>query len=180
MIQFKFPSNLSTQVILLVGMMISILIIYTVMLLQPAWQKLADLRQQSLRLNQQWLKQQAVSAHNQQIQRDSTVLQYSYSAKLQSLHQSLSAAEISTQINSLAKSHAFIHFELKPLSHQFESGLQKQVFSLSFDGSETKILNFLNMLMHQSWLLEIQQLSLVSSQTGEVIQLQANMVTYDD
>jgi Tfp pilus assembly protein PilO len=174
------PEHTSAQILLFLGMVALISVVYAFIFLQPAWQKLENLQKQSIQLNQQWQKQQAAISRHQQLQRDMAVLQYSYSARLQSLHRSFSSTELYAQINALAASHALKIMAVKPQKHQIISGLQQQIFNISLAGSELKVLSFLDLLMHQSWLLELQQISLISLHTGEGIQLQAVMAAYHD
>lgn len=174
------PNHISTQILIFLGVIGLFSIIGARFLLLPEWHKLENLQRNLVQLNQQWQKQQTSWSHHQQLQRDLTILRYSYSARLQSLHKKLSSTELYAQINSLAKSHGLQILELKPQKHQLISGLQQQIFSLNLAGTETNILSFLHLLLHQPWLLEMQQINLISLQAGEGIQLQAMMAAYHD
>ena len=174
------PEQTTAKILVFIGIIGLFSMSCALMLLQPERQRLANSQKQLVQLNQQWQKQQAAITHRQQMLRDRAVLQYSYSARLKSLRMQFSRAALYAQINSLAKSHHLKILALKPQQYQSTAGLQQQLFNINLAGSELKVLSFLHLLMHQPWLLNIQELSLISLHTGEGIQLQAVLTAYYD
>lgn len=146
--------------------------------LTPVYEKIQSLQKQTIVLNHQWQQRRTEAIQRQQLQQDTLLLQYPYVERLRDLHRQMTPAELYTQIALLAKSHALPILALKPQKQQTIANLKQQILTLNINGSELKILNFLQLLMHQTWLLEIQQLELTPTSTG--VHLQAVLAAYYD
>lgn len=164
------------KVILFLSVWALCVLLCGIIFLAPVYQKLQSIQQQAIALNLQWQQRRTAAIHRQQLQQDTTLLQYPYAARLQILHQQISTAELYTQIAVLAKSHDLQILVLKPQQHQAVGDLTQQILNLNMNGPELKLLNFLQLLMHQPWLLEIQQLELTPIGTG--VHLQAELAAY--
>lgn len=144
--------------------------------ISPLYEKIHALQTQTILLNTQWQQRHSQAVHQQQLQRDIVLLQYPYLTLLQAIGKPMTPAEIYTEISLLAKTHALQIMGLKPQKNQSVAGLEQLVFNLDLRGDELRLLNFLQLLMHQSWLLEIQQLEFSPTATGT--QLQATLAAY--
>ncbi len=149
-----------------------------IIFIAPVYKKIRYLHTQTTSLNQQWGERRLVAVRRQQLQQDIILLRYPYLVSLQALHQKLTLAELYRKISLLAKTHELQILSLTPQTHQFAANLDQQIFSIEISGAESKILSFLQLMMHQSWLIEIQQLELTTTTAG--IHLQITLAAYYD
>lgn len=134
------------------------------------------LKQQQKFLNQQKQQRHLTAAHGQQLQRDIRLLQNPYQARLRGLHRVLTPAALYKQIAFLAKANHLQILALKPQKFQSVAGLEQRILNIDMNGAESAVLNFLQLLMHQFWLLEIQKIELSTSKSG--VHLQASLAAY--
>jgi|GEM_PF-5211435 len=165
------------KAVMFAGLSVSIAAAAVFFLVLPLSEQHYSWRQQNISLTNQWRQRLAAADHYQQLQRDLKSMQQSYRVCLQSLHRSISPGMLSTQIVQLAKSHSLQITALQPGKSQITAGLNQQILSLDISGAETNIIHFLQLLSHQSGLIDIQQLDLVSQEAG--IHLQATLAAYD-
>lgn len=144
--------------------------------ISPIYEKIHRLQAQKIILNSQWQQRHSEAVHYKQLQQDILLLQYPYLIRLHALQKPMTAAELYTQISLLAKTHCLQIMALKPQKNQPIAGLNQLTFNLDMSGAELKLLSFLQLLMHQPWLLEIQQLTL--SPTANGIHLQTTLAAY--
>jgi len=142
----------------------------------PTYGQLRSLHQQKILLDQQWQQQHIAAARYQKFRQDTVIMEYPYTSRLRTLHQALTPAALYRQIALLAKTHALQILVLKPQQQQIIANLQQQIFNLEMSGAEANMLSFLQLLMRQSWLLEIQRIEFSPSASG--IHLQAILAAY--
>lgn len=134
------------------------------------------LKQQENFLNLQRQQRHLTAAHGQQLQRDIRLLQNPYQARLRGLHRIVTPAALYQQIAFLAKANHLQILALKPQKYQSVAGLEQRILNIDMNGAESAVLNFLQLLMHQYWLLEIQKIELSTSKIG--VHLQASLAAY--
>ena len=134
------------------------------------------LKKQQKFLNSQVEERHLTAAHSQQLLRDIRLLQNPYQARLRGLHRVLTPAALYQQIALLAKANHLQILALKPQKFQSVAGLEQRILNIDMNGEESAVLNFLQLLMHQFWLLEIQKIELSTSKNG--VHLQASLAAY--
>lgn len=134
------------------------------------------LKKQQKFLNSQVEERHLTAAHSQQLLRDIRLLQNPYQARLRGLHRVLTPAALYQQIALLAKANHLQTLALKPQKFQSVAGLEQRILNIDMNGEESAVLNFLQLLMHQFWLLEVQKIELSTSKNG--VHLQASLAAY--
>ncbi len=148
----------------------------TLIFIVHPYAQVQKLKQQQKILNQRWLQRRLTVAHNQRLQRDIRQLQNPFQSRLRGLHRLLTPAALYKQIAFLAKVNHLQILALKPQKFQSVAGLEQRILNIDMNGAEFAVLNFLQLLMHQFWLLEIQKIELSTTKTG--VHLQASLAAY--
>lgn len=164
------------KIILFVAICLAFIAINSLILLRPAYNEWQGARRQSMGFNEQKQQQMLMNRNRQDLQEKILRLKYPYESRLAELRRCLTPAIIYTQIAFLAKAHRLKILVLKPQKNQNIFGLIQTSLDIDLGGSERDVVNFLRVLMHQSWLLELQQLDFSPATTG--IHLHANIKLY--
>ncbi len=157
-------------------MLISIMLMITAYFISEPYHHWQTLRHQHQEFSQQWQKQRRQQALIQHINQDSILLKNHYDSKLNLLHQPITLATLLTRITLLIKTQELQLSTLKPIRHQFFYGLNQETITLDIQGKEQYLLNFLKMLMKQSWWCDIQKFQFDAVANG--MRLQATLDIY--
>lgn len=168
--------QLNFKIILFVFVCVFFILCSTFIFIAPPYEKLRSLQKGKIILDQNWQKHHQEQMHHQELLRNIVLLQYPYIKRLTSLRRPMSPEALYAQIGFLAKSHLLKILELKPQKHQSIANLEQQIFNLKLSGDELNLLSFFRLLMHQSWLSEIQTLELTP--INRSVHLQATLAAY--
>jgi Tfp pilus assembly protein PilO len=161
---------------LFAGSCLTFLLINGYIFLMPAYEKLIKLQQQNMLLKQNLQQLQQTAQQQHTLQQEISLARKPFNLALNLLHHRSSVNRLYMQIAGLAKANALQLIGLKPRQQQTIGGLEQQIVDLEITGSELKALNFLRLLMHQSWLLEVQALTLTPDVNG--IRIQTTVAAY--
>jgi Tfp pilus assembly protein PilO len=165
----------SYKILLFTGVCLLFITIHSIILFKK-YGELQNLQHQKILLNQQLLQKQAQAVKFNQIISRVLTLEHTFHPRLRELRQSLTPSMLYTQIALLIKSHHLKILRLTPQSTQFIFGLEKYNLEIDISGAESNIIDFLQLLMHQSWIVEISQLEFTTFNPG--IQIHISMAVY--
>lgn len=143
----------SKNFIFISGMFLFLIIIIKFNLL-PQYYHLTEIHKQNVSLANQYRQQQNQLQQNKILEQKFISLTQKNSTKLLALNHLLSTTEIYQAIALLAQLQHLTIQEIKPLKTEKNSGLTKLTMQISLKGPELKVFSFLQLLMHQSWFFD--------------------------
>ncbi len=149
----------------------SLSMIFSFYFLHPAYLQLKNLKATQVILEQKWQQLSRQKEQFHQLQMQLNILQKNYHIYLEILNYKSNLPKLLEKLTLLIKNQNLILLNLSPQNHLTIMDLERQTIFLEMLGTEKSVINFLQLIMHQSWLINPTQLQLRRMPSGIFLQV---------